>query len=543
MAIKSPPRPQPSRAAKDVYAAEPRSAPPARNNETVKETIESIVIAFILAFVFRAYVVEAFVIPTGSMAPTLLGRNLRVQCAQCGYRFHVDPDDTSLTANKIRLAVSISARCPMCRYRNDLHPEIRVSAGDRILVHKYIYSLTDPRRWDVVVFKTPRQPGQNYIKRLVGLPNEKLWIIEGNVYVRSRAGPWQIARKTERPRVQRDVFQPIYHSWYIPLDRGPNRRKLQWEATGMTAGQWKTQNRRSYVYRGLDAGTIQFRFPNLTGLHWYPYNQLRGDMYRTEPIEDIRLAVGVEPEAPGLKLVLRTTARLRHTDLDPSRQTVIATIDDQGTATLAYHDPRTGRTKLAPQKAQVGPFVPGRTRRVELWHVDQEISLWVDGKRVLDDPYELDIRVLQQRAPINGPDLFPQVSLTVSGAAVALHRVELDRDLYYSSSKSRSSHSGHGTLAKAHEHRTATGHAIDLTSDQFYCLGDNSPMSDDSRYWGHPDPWIRKSMLSDDAEPSGIVPRPLMMGRAFFVYFPAAWSWNDQLLPVVPNFAEMRFIH
>ena len=59
-------------------------------DETVKDTLEAIVVAFILAFVFRAYVVEAFVIPTGSMAPTLLGEHLDVVCQQCGYRFSVD---------------------------------------------------------------------------------------------------------------------------------------------------------------------------------------------------------------------------------------------------------------------------------------------------------------------------------------------------------------------------------------------------------------------------------------------------------------------
>ena len=51
--------------------------PPHQPDETIKETFESIIIAFILAFVFRAYVVEAFVIPTGSMAPTLLGAHYR----------------------------------------------------------------------------------------------------------------------------------------------------------------------------------------------------------------------------------------------------------------------------------------------------------------------------------------------------------------------------------------------------------------------------------------------------------------------------------
>src|SRR5260221_5834945 len=56
----------------------------------VKETLESILVAFILAFIFRCFVVEAFVMPTGSMAPTLLGAHTRFQCPDCGYRFDVN---------------------------------------------------------------------------------------------------------------------------------------------------------------------------------------------------------------------------------------------------------------------------------------------------------------------------------------------------------------------------------------------------------------------------------------------------------------------
>src|SRR3954452_10233647 len=64
------------------------TAAPAKQPEgSVKETIESILIAFILAFIFRAFVVEAFVIPTGSMGPTLMGAHVRLDCPDCGYRF------------------------------------------------------------------------------------------------------------------------------------------------------------------------------------------------------------------------------------------------------------------------------------------------------------------------------------------------------------------------------------------------------------------------------------------------------------------------
>src|SRR6476660_3133957 len=65
--------------------------PADRNQESsVKETLESILVAFILAFVFRAFVVEAFVIPTGSMAPTLMGAHMRFRCPDCGYRFEAN---------------------------------------------------------------------------------------------------------------------------------------------------------------------------------------------------------------------------------------------------------------------------------------------------------------------------------------------------------------------------------------------------------------------------------------------------------------------
>src|SRR3982751_2615791 len=90
--------PPPPTAAAAEKPLQPTAPPPEASISTgkgVKETIESILIAFILAFVFRAFVVEAFVIPTGSMAPTLLGANMRYHCDDCGYDFTVNYSGTS----------------------------------------------------------------------------------------------------------------------------------------------------------------------------------------------------------------------------------------------------------------------------------------------------------------------------------------------------------------------------------------------------------------------------------------------------------------
>src|SRR3954451_21385910 len=93
-----PPPPTASAAEKPLQPDKP-AEDPISAGKGVKETIESILIAFILAFVFRAFVVEAFVIPTGSMATTLMGAHMRFTCKECGYQFEAeyrpngDPND------------------------------------------------------------------------------------------------------------------------------------------------------------------------------------------------------------------------------------------------------------------------------------------------------------------------------------------------------------------------------------------------------------------------------------------------------------------
>src|SRR5437588_5521024 len=168
------------------------SAPAVKSSDAgegnIKETIESILVAFILAFIFRAFVVEAFLIPTGSMAPTLLGAHMRFRCPDCGYRFDVN---YSAASSGDDMVIPSEAKevyrvfCPNCGYKlqqidptnqqnNTNQPSVHY--GDRILVLKYLYLFSDPQRWDVVVFKSPdNEPGerpptytQNYIKRLIG---------------------------------------------------------------------------------------------------------------------------------------------------------------------------------------------------------------------------------------------------------------------------------------------------------------------------------------------------------------------------------------
>src|SRR5215470_16497503 len=91
---------------------------------TIRETVESVVIAFVLAFMFRTFEAEAFVIPTGSMAPTLQGRHKDIVCPECGYEYRVGASeevDRITNAPKADCAM-LRATCPMCRYTLDVSP-------------------------------------------------------------------------------------------------------------------------------------------------------------------------------------------------------------------------------------------------------------------------------------------------------------------------------------------------------------------------------------------------------------------------------------
>ncbi len=521
-----------------TVAAAPSEKP---TDETIKETFEAIIIAFILAFVFRAYVVEAFVIPTGSMAPTLLGEHVNIVCPQCGYHFNVN--------SPIPPGAS-QALCPMCHFPISMKG-LSVSAGDRILVHKFLYTISEPRRWDVVVFKNPYDPRINYIKRLVGLPNESLWVIDGNLFVKSQTNnaDWHIARKSDRPRVQRDVWQPIYHSQYIPLDRGSSgidRVEHEWHVPWRAVkGNWSLAQRRSYEHLGGGHGEIAFDFPAAhVGPHWYAYNQFErreADKVDHEPIEDVRIAASVQPSGSGASVKFHTTARLDSLPQEDAVSRLTGSIDATGKVTLEASRLDGGQSRQL-GTAQVTPLAAGVSRHVELWYVDQQASLWIDDQRVIVANFDIDIATATGRAP--APQ-YPEISIEVDGPSVTLHGVEVDRDIYYSSVQyGNPTNHGQGVFVR---NRASESPPVNLESDQFFCMGDNSPLSHDSRFWQSVNPWIEKRMFDEEVPPHiqkfGIVPRKLMMGRAFFVYFPAPYPLAPGGSAVLPNFGDMRFIH
>ena len=81
----------------------------------VRETIESVIVAVVLAFLIRTFEAEAFVIPTGSMAPALMGAHKDLECPECACPFQVSASDIQEENGESKPAQVNAGICPMCR--------------------------------------------------------------------------------------------------------------------------------------------------------------------------------------------------------------------------------------------------------------------------------------------------------------------------------------------------------------------------------------------------------------------------------------------
>ncbi|MFT5094561.1 MAG: signal peptidase I [Porticoccaceae bacterium] len=221
--------------------------------DSTRETVESIVVAFVLAFLFRGFEAEAFVIPTGSMAPTLYGRHKESDCEQCGFHILIGAsdeinDETGYFSSGKRIETAI---CPNCRFENDVR-NAPVFKGDRILVNKFPYEFSDPQRWDVPVFKYPEKPTTNYIKRMVGLPNETLVIKRGNVYRVEENRTRSVLRKP--PSRQKAIQIPVFDNNFQPSALHEKGWPKRWAAVEQLAGDASAVGKKDQLGLGPVAG-------------------------------------------------------------------------------------------------------------------------------------------------------------------------------------------------------------------------------------------------------------------------------------------------
>ena len=84
-----------------------------------REVVETVVFVVVLVLLLKGFLAEAFVIPTGSMATTLLGYHKTVVCPECGFRFDVNCSK-EVDMQEVQRAPVVGCTCPNCRVRIDL---------------------------------------------------------------------------------------------------------------------------------------------------------------------------------------------------------------------------------------------------------------------------------------------------------------------------------------------------------------------------------------------------------------------------------------
>jgi len=470
---------------------EKEARPSGRATDGIRETLESIVVAFILAFVFRAFIVEAFVIPTGSMAATLYGEHATHTCTDCGWQYSYG----RIRDERGRLIpVQPNSTCPNCGFSDktassEYDPP---DAGDRILVLKWPFDIggrwLGPKRWEVTVFKDPADGKTNFIKRLIGCPNEVLELIDGDVYtapvsrlpkallekldrirhlnyqrmqIQSRADQLEyddaqtvrdrtevnreiaalqrevvpaldpylrIQRKTsDLTRAQRSLWFVVFDQDYLPT----RERDGGWAAYPPgTPTAWDASGR-TIRFKGLDRPSEAIRLVGKAAYDCYAYN-FDGDRPRNRPpdvVADRRLRCLFTPLAGTGRFRLRLTKYFDEflAELDPAA----------GTATLTM----TSRpTNSKPRSTLIGsrpvslPY--GKPVAVELINVDYRVSLRINDQEILattDTVYHPDVTWLRNRpASFSDEDAnAPVAELSADHLDLELQHLVLERDVYY----------------------------------------------------------------------------------------------------------------
>jgi signal peptidase I len=454
----------------------------------VRENIEAIIVAIVLALIIRQFAMEAFVIPTGSMAPTLLGQHVAIECPNCGREFAIDNPDKSGRGESFSRAFKRTAKCPCCGARDvvylyegeysdntealcqecsnrwmvenpdsgrtvrakrlslkcpnceycfqkDITPS-DIAGGHKILVNKAGLLVRPPKRWDVIVFKVPEEPPKNYIKRLIGLPNESLLIKDGDIYINGN-----IARK------ELDVI----HAMSFEVFNSELTQKLEeyipWVAYD---DKWKLSAKKLEVGAHEGDSVVEFDKRITSAL---PYSNPDSET----PVNDARFHLSVTCKSKGEFFC----------SIDNGDHTFRFTVPvgEEGRATLTMDD--------VELKAADIRLVPGRSHEVEFLNIDNRVVALLDGNEVFRYDYESDLSV----------SAHPEIILGTTDTAACFEKIRVYRDIYYT-----------------HEGTHAVVSTQDLGPDEYFALGDNSASSKDSRRWG-------------------TIPAPNMLGRAFIVFW------------------------
>ena len=471
------------------------------------ENIESLVIAVVLALIIRTFVVEAFVIPTGSMALSLYGNHFNVKCPNCGYKYALgfNPPDSRIVPERVRCVNCGAMASAVPAYERGM-PIPGHAGGDRILVNKILYKFREPDRWDPFVFVNPnvraedRRPYKTtYIKRLVGLPGETLEIVRGDVVVDGT-----IQRKPAD--AQSRLWMPVYDINYEWTEGHP------WKPTG---NAWSLEGRR-LVANGSNGG-----------LAWVTYmggKGRKGDVIRDDYGYDQDLTVeNASYLGRGAGLNVVTDVRVSFDVKTPGSGRLVLSLlcddaDDRAEIDFASRRATLTRSGRELASTELPAFSNAGTHHLEFYRLDYLLVLAVDGERAVE--YDLWDPEAYRRWSERGRNFADHVrrmrdmarqrddTLALDGyktsgvklgadGSCELTNLKIHRDVYYTFKPKPETKPRH------------YAGPWKIPEDCYFALGDNSPESLDSRYWKD----------EDTTRNTSWVPADHLIGKALVIWW------------------------
>ncbi|MCH2182900.1 MAG: S26 family signal peptidase [Mariniblastus sp.] len=381
------------------------------------------------------------VISGGSMAPTLLGRHYQVACNDCQFVFACDG---------INIPTDRQTVCPNCGFAgNELKPAQFV-APDRVS----ILSTQSPERWDVVAVSLGNESEasrQNAVKRVIALPGETMGFERGDILIDGMvvSKPLEIQKKLRIPVFDSDYRRPgdtdlasrilRVASPGVPEDGTPSTASAQ-SLSAVVDVEDRVRFQPITGYRSKEAGE-----PADAIKDFYAYNQ---DLSRKLNVVDqlfMQFDLLAEPDVSLMFQVpgccpARITLNMESVDLE----------QDCG-------------GQLRHQSFQM-PLRQGIGLKIEISNFDRRLQLIVNDCEIFD----LESWPEQERQT-EGHET--PLELAVAGGPCRLNRLQVWRDIYFFD------------WGRFHFSKAELPQAGEA---EYFLLGDNVPVSTDSRHWGNP---------------------------------------------------------
>lgn len=409
-------------------APPPPATEPLKPRRPWRDNLEAFGVAILMAVLLKPTIVEAYQIPTSSMQPTLMGSS-------------------------------------------------EAGVYDRILVDKFRYEVTEPKRWDIAVFRYPIRRNQNYVKRIVGIPGDRLRIAGGNIYQVGEDG--KIAGINRKPAdVQKGLWKQIY----------PARRELEL-ATGNAAhvlheyfeghaGSWQ-EDGDTLVGTPSSKGRVGLAYTDTAhnGISnqiydGYPTSEAE-DIRRNaaaggfEGVQDVRFGFTVEPEKTPHDLVAELVLKPAG---HPDQTYRLQVTDGQGALAIVVGDDEVARSEPF-----AVPLQPGQATSLRLAHVDDLLTAEVNGARVA----ELEVGDARMTLPLEPSQVRLHLDADGSGE-LRVRDLTVDRDLHYVTT-GLDDDLAH--LVPEGQEPAMMNHVIRVPEGHYFMMGDNTLASADGRQW------------------------------------------------------------